>query len=216
MYGGPTFATATCQPLTPGLAGYRRYCPYGRPSPGGGPPRPDLARARELVRQSGTRGQRIDLWGSSDESYVPRRLPAYVAGVLRSLGYRVRVQLAPQASLSEARRRRLQLSVDGDWEADYPDAASYLPSFFGCHGGTSNGYFCVPSLDRAMARASALREDAPRRSAALWRTIDQRLTRAAPWVPTVNERQVDLVSRRLHNYEFNPVWGFMPDQSWVG
>jgi ABC-type transport system substrate-binding protein/DNA-binding SARP family transcriptional activator len=215
MYGGPEFATATCQPLTPGLPGYRRYCPFGRPSPAGAALRPDLARARKLVRESGTRGERIELWGSSDESYMPRGLPEYVAGVLRSLGYRVRVQIAPQASISESRRRRLQLSVDGDWLAEYPDPASYLPSFFGCHGETSNGYFCAPALDREMARASALRAAHPRRSAALWTAVDHRLTRAAPWVPTVNEREVDLVSRRLHDYAFNPVWGFMPDQSWV-
>jgi hypothetical protein len=34
-------------------------------------------------------------------------------------------------------------------------------------------------------------------------------------VPTVNLRQVDLVSKRLGDYQFNPVWGFLVDQSWV-
>ena len=28
------------------------------------------------------------------------------------------------------------------------------------------------------------------------------------------EREVDFVSKRLRNYEFNPVWGFLTDQSW--
>jgi len=28
-------------------------------------------------------------------------------------------------------------------------------------------------------------------------------------------RDVDLVSRRVRNYEFNPVWGFLPDQAWL-
>ena len=28
MYGGPTVATPSCQPLLPGLLGYQRYCPY--------------------------------------------------------------------------------------------------------------------------------------------------------------------------------------------
>jgi ABC-type transport system substrate-binding protein len=156
------------------------------------------------------------MWGSADESYIPRAVPGYIASVLRSLGYRVRVHLARQAAITDAQRRRLQLSVDGDWLAQYPDPSSYLPEFFGCHGGTSNGYYCVPSLDRAMARASALRDAHPNRSAALWTAIDHRLTDAAPWVPTVSQREVDLVSRRLLNYEFNPIWGFLPDQSWTG
>jgi len=34
-------------------------------------------------------------------------------------------------------------------------------------------------------------------------------------VPTVNQQEVDLVSSRLHNYEYNPVWGFLADQSWL-
>jgi hypothetical protein len=36
------------------------------------------------------------------------------------------------------------------------------------------------------------------------------------WVPTVNDREVGIVSKRLHNYEYNPVWGFLADQSWLG
>jgi len=34
-------------------------------------------------------------------------------------------------------------------------------------------------------------------------------------VPYASEHQVDLVSRRLRNHEFNPVWGFLVDQSWL-
>jgi hypothetical protein len=32
-------------------------------------------------------------------------------------------------------------------------------------------------------------------------------------MPTVNERDVDFVSKRLHNYEYNPVWVFLADQA---
>jgi hypothetical protein len=31
----------------------------------------------------------------------------------------------------------------------------------------------------------------------------------------VNVREVDLVSQRLGDYQFNPAWGFLVDQSWV-
>jgi hypothetical protein len=34
--------------------------------------------------------------------------------------------------------------------------------------------------------------------------VDRRqLTNAAVWVPTVNDREVEIVSKRLHNYEYN-------------
>ena len=54
MYGGPSFATPTCQPLTPGVPGYSRYCPYTLdPSPDGAWSAPDLAKARHLVERIG-------------------------------------------------------------------------------------------------------------------------------------------------------------------
>jgi hypothetical protein len=28
-------------------------------------------------------------------------------------------------------------------------------------------------------------------------------------------RVVELTSRRLRNYQYNPVWGFLADQSWL-
>lgn len=217
LYGGTSFATPTCQPLAPGLPGYRRYCPYTlNPSRSGAWTGPNLSKARQLVRRSGTRGERVDVWGPVDEGFEPAGVPAYVAGVLRSLGYRVRLHLTALASIRERARRHFQLSVDGDWSAEYPAPSAYLPQFFGCDGGTSNGYYCDPRLDGQMQSALRLERRDPARATELWTVIDHRLTDDAPWVPTVNLREVDLVSSRLRNYQYNPVWGFLADQSWLG
>ena len=94
LYGGSRFATPTCQPIAPALPGYRRYCPYTlRPRASGAWSAPNLARARRLVAQSGTLGEGIEIWGIPDEGYVPPTTTAYVAGILRTLGYRVRIRL---------------------------------------------------------------------------------------------------------------------------
>jgi len=146
---------------------------------------------------------------------VPPGVPAYFASVLRALGYRVRLHLVPFGSITASMRKGFQISTDGDWAADYPDPSSYLPRFLGCGGGNSNGYFCDPALDRAMQRASQLGLTDPARSAAAWAAINRRLTNAAAWVPTVSDRDVEVTSRRLGNYEFNPAWGFIADPSWV-
>jgi peptide/nickel transport system substrate-binding protein len=217
LYGGPSFATPTCQPITPGLPGYQRYCPYTlHPRSDGAWTAPNLARARRLVSQSGTRGERVEVWGESDIAYVPRKVPAYIAGVLHSLGYRVHLHLAPTAAITQAMRTNFQLSADGDWQADYPDPSSYLPQFFGCGGGNGNGYYCSPRLDGEMQQAGLLEFSDPARASARWESINRQLTNAALWVPTVNQREVDVVSKRLHNYEYNPVSGFLADQSWLG
>ena len=215
MYGGATVATPLCQPLPPDFPGYRRYCPYTvDPSADGTWTGPDLATARRLVAASGTKGSRVDVWGTTDSIGVPRQLPAYVGSVLRSLGYRVRLHRVAFPTLS-AIRKRIQLSVDGDWAPDYPAPSAYLPGFFGCRGGFSNGYVCDAGLDRQMRRATALQLRDPRRAAALWSRIDHEIADRAYWLPTVSLRAPELVSRRVRNYEHNPLWGFIASQVWL-
>jgi peptide/nickel transport system substrate-binding protein len=133
---------------------------------------------------------------------------------MRSLGYHVTVREAPFASISRATNQGAQLNTNGDWLADYPDPSSYLPAFFSCGGG-HNDYLCQPALDREMHRAGLLELRTPAQANTLWTRIDRTLTDQADWVPTVNAREVDLVSKRLGNYEFNPVWGFLADQAWI-
>jgi peptide/nickel transport system substrate-binding protein len=216
MYGGSYAAQPSCQPLTPGLMGYSRYCPYTKqPSADGTYHGPDLARARRLVARSGTRGDRITVIGATNELVVPREESAYVGRVLRSLGYRVRVDVLPRASITPAMQRRAQIQTTGDWLADYPTPSSYVPALFACHGGLTNGYVCNPRLDREMADAVSLQNSRPRRAGILWRRVDHQIARAAYWVPTVDESSVDLVSKRLRNYQFSPLWGFIPDQAWI-
>lgn len=216
LYGGPFFATPTCQAISPGLPGYRRYCPYTvHPDASGTWHGADMTLARELVARSGTRGDVINLWGSPDEGFIPPATPAYFARVLRALGYRVRLHLVALASITPAMWRRFQISVIGDWTANYPDPSSYVPQFFACRGGNSNGYYCNPALDREMRQADQLELTNPPRARLMWATVDRQLTDAAVWVPTVTMRDVELTSRRLGNYQYGTVWGFLADQSWV-
>jgi ABC-type transport system substrate-binding protein/DNA-binding SARP family transcriptional activator len=216
LYGGPSFATPTCQPIAPGLPGYRPYCPYTlHPHADGAWSAPNMARARQLVAESGTTGDRVQVVGSPDEGFIPPTTPAYVAGVLRALGYRVRLRLLPLASITQRMWNSFQISVDGDWTANWPDPSAYIPAFFSCDGANSNGYYCDPALDREMRHAELLEPTDPPESRALWETIDRQLTDNALWVPTVTFRDIEITSSRLHNYEYNPVWGFLADQAWL-
>jgi peptide/nickel transport system substrate-binding protein len=215
-WGGGAFATPICQPLAPGLPGFRRYCPYtAHPDPAGTYTGPNVVLARRLVGRSGTSGEHITVWGIPVGPYPPPQVSAYVASVLRSLGYHTTVRLIPFQNITNAMQTGFQISTDGDWQADYPDPSSYLPEFFACNGSASNGYVCDPALDREMERAAALEQQDPTVANDLWSRVDQTITDQADWVPTINNRSVDLVSLRLSNYQFNPVWGFLPDQAWV-
>jgi peptide/nickel transport system substrate-binding protein len=210
MYGGRDVAVPSCQVLVPGLPGYERYCPYTRsPSPDGDWKAPDLPRARRLVAASGTRGQVVHVW-KTHELAIPSGFPAYVARVLRALGYRTRLHDADDPLGKEH-----QLEVHGDWIPDWPDASSYVPALLGCRGAQNVYATCDPALDRKMALAASLGSADPARAARLWAEVDRALTDKAWWVPTVTPLGVDLVSSRIGNYRFHPLWGFMADQAWV-
>jgi peptide/nickel transport system substrate-binding protein len=215
MYGGRSVAPPTCQTLMPGMLGYRPYCPYTRAGRPGEWTAPDVARARRLVAASGTRGQRVDVWGPIDSLGTPRGLPPYVASVLRALGYRTKLHMIHAADFTPQLRRRIQLSVDGDWLPDYPAPSSLLPQFFGCKGGLTNGYVCDPGLDRRMRKASSLELRSPAAGASAWAEVDREIVNDAYWVPTVRPQEPELVSTRLHNYQFSPIWGFIADQAWL-
>ena len=217
MYG-LSVAAPLCQPLAPGLPGYAPYCPYTvHPERDGRWSAPDSARAKRLVAASGTRGEHVDVWAASDQFFIPRRVPRYVTAVLRLLGYRAQLHRIPYARFSPSMRRGIQLSVDGDWVPDYAAPSSYLPQFFGCNGGSNRKhYFCDPRLDRRMRRASVLELADPASAAALWENIDHELVDRAVWVPTVNVGVTELVSRRLRNYQYHPVFGFLAAQAWLG
>jgi peptide/nickel transport system substrate-binding protein len=102
LYGGPSFATPICEPIAPGLPGYQRYCPYTlQPRANGAWSAPNMKRARQLVAESGTTGDHVEVVGSPDEGFIPPATPAHVATVLRKLGYRVHLRLLPIASISQ-------------------------------------------------------------------------------------------------------------------
>jgi YVTN family beta-propeller protein len=209
LYGGPLLATPTCQVLPPGLTGYRRYCPYtAHPRRGGEWIAPDLNRARRLVAASGTAGARVTVWADSAGSQ--NSLPLYIAGVLRTLGYKAEVR----EGTSPFARAMAQIRP-ATWFGGELGPAQFLQDWFACDGGQGSGWFCDPQLDRLMSRASSVEATDARRAAADWADVDRKAVDAAGWVPLVTPREVEFVSSRVHNYQFNPIWGLLADQVWL-
>jgi peptide/nickel transport system substrate-binding protein len=205
LYGGSALATPTCQVLPAGLPGYRRYCPYNGP---------DLSRARRLVAGSGTRGQPVTVWSWTDDPTITPAVGRYIAGVLRRLGYRTRLQLVSHASLEHAsatvlRRIQLLLAAWGD------TPSGFFSTNLACRAPLSHGWFCDLAADRLMRRAQALKATQPRAAAALWAQIDHRLVDRAAWAPMINEHGLDFVSARVRNYQSHPYWGLIADQTWL-
>jgi YVTN family beta-propeller protein len=220
MIGGPDLAAPTCQILPPGIPGYEPYCPFTTdPGASGAWVGPDLAAARQLVAESGTSGMHVTVW--SDDFAPDPTTGAFTVSVLRELGYRASLHIATPQALQAVNdsRRRIQ-ATDGNWFADYPSASDFFDLFFRCSAfrladpaDTRNGsFFCDPAIDRLMNVADAQQATGQAQAAATWAAVDRAVTFAAPWVPLAILNNVDFVSARVTNYQYNLFFGILLDQ----
>jgi YVTN family beta-propeller protein len=220
MLGGADLAAPTCQILPPGIPGYQPYCPFTTDASASGAwIGPDLAAARQLVAASGTGGMRVTVW--SDGFAPDPATGAFTVSVLRELGYRATLHIAtPQAMQAVNDSRRQIQATDGNWYADYPSASDFFDLFFRCSSfrlddpaATRNGsFFCAPAIDKRMILADAQQATDPAQAAATWATVDQAVTFAAPWVPLAVLNNVDFLSARVTNYQYNLFFGILLDQ----
>ena len=221
LLGGPDLAVPTCQILPPGIPGYQPYCPFTvDPGASGAWVGPDLAAARQLVAASGTAGMRVTVWS---DSLAPDPITAaFMVSVLRELGYRAAVHYASFAAVVQATsdsRRQIQ-ATDEIWQADYPSASDFFDLFFRCSAwrlddpaATRNGaFYCNPAADRLMNQADSQQATDPAQAAATWAAADRTVTYDAPWVILANLNNINFLSARVTNYQYNPFMGVLLDQ----
>ena len=224
LRGGPDLMQPSCQMLPPNIDGYRRYCPYTiQISPDGTYTGPDLAKARRLVAASGTRGAEVTVAGIAG-IFQPHG-GDYFVSVLRSLGYRAHFRNFKDfdtyfAAVGDS-RRKIQSGIT-NWVADYPTAGNFLPNQLTCssflpnsNANQNQAEFCNRSIDAEIARARSLQATDPGAASRLWTKVDHDIVREAPWVFLQNPAQIDFVSRRVGNYQYNPQWRMLLGQLWV-
>jgi YVTN family beta-propeller protein len=212
LAGGPAAARPTCQILPPGLPGYRPFCLYRGP---------DLARARRLVAASGTAGTRVTVW-TLGPNFVPQG--RYIVGVLRQLGYRASLRsvgLATYFRRISDTRNHVQIAFD-NWIADYPAPSNFINVLLSCGAfrtaspaNNNRAGFCDRNINAEIQQARRLQVTNPPSANKLWGQIEREIMRQAPWVPMINPKLIDFVSRRVGDYQYNPEWGMLIDQLWV-
>jgi peptide/nickel transport system substrate-binding protein len=219
LNGGPATAQPACQFLPPTMPGYQPYCPYTLdPGPGGGWTAPDLARAQQLVRTSGTRGDTVTV--PSFQGGPPGLATArYVASVLDQLGYRASVRWFSASAFTYDSRARMQLTYI-DWTEDYPAPWDTIGPLFSCGSfdspdNVNAAEFCDPRIDTQVQQALTLQAQGLAAAEHSWTAIDHELVDQAPYVPLSNPRDLTVLSTRVGNYQFHPYWNLLIDQLWV-
>jgi YVTN family beta-propeller protein len=220
--GGLLVAQPTCQILPPTLAGYRPYCPYTvDPNASGSWTAPDLAKAEQLVGQSGTRGMSVTVF--TDSSEPTGKLGPYVVSLLDRLGYRASLMVVPTVFPGRLPDSGARAQIGWfTWLQDHPSPSNFIDALLSCRAfvprsrfNPNVAEFCSRKIDAQIKRAYRLQSNDPAAAAEIWSRIDHELAEQAPWVPLYNPRSLTALSVRVGNYEYHPFWQVLLDQLWV-
>ena len=220
--GGKNLASPTCQVLPPDAPGYKPYCPYTVNPDGGSWTGPDMPRARQLIKESGTEGMRVKV--NSDTTAVNKAFGLYFVDLLNKLGYDASAQfLAPDIQFVYAQnsKNKVQFAWSA-WLADYPAASDFLQILLGCGSFHPNSNsspniaaFCDNAIQATMDKAAATAGSDPAAANELWAQVDRDVTDQAPWVAMFNPKLLDFTSTRVKGFQFSPQWTFLLAQASV-
>ena len=216
----------TCQILPPNFLGYHPFCPYTLdPNDAGTWGAPDFRKANHQVALSGTRGDIIRM-----AEFAPfADVAEYVRTVLVSLGYHVSLKVFPgpgenfgrfYAYVADSSKR---VNMAGFWFTSASTSpASFVTSQLSCPArvfanpnNTNTSLYCNPRVDHEITQAVDVQLTDPAASTPLWAKVDRDLTLDAPWLSLFTQGGVDFVSKRVGNYQHNPVYQILLDQLWV-
>jgi peptide/nickel transport system substrate-binding protein len=222
--GGPSLAVPTCQVLPPNFPGYKPYCPYTAGTDTTKWTAPDLAKARALVKASGTAGMKVVVNTTTDET--GKALAAQMVSDLNKIGYKTSIQPlngSVQYAFIQNSNNITKWNVSySAWYQDYPAASDFLNVLLGCgsihpHSDASPNIaeFCNNSIQAQMNQAEVLGETNQTAANNLWAQVDHEVTNQAPWVDMYNPKQIDFLSARVHGYVWNPQLFILIDQQWI-
>ncbi|WP_421692802.1 ABC transporter substrate-binding protein [Aestuariivirga sp.] len=221
LFGGPVLGSPVCQVLPPGFPGHVDYCPYTK-DPGAKWSAPDMEKAKQLIEESGTKGQKVTL--IVEDNAVSKGIGVYLQSVLKELGYDAEVKpISPniQFTYIQNTNNKVQMSVS-QWYQDYPAASDFLYILFGCESfkeGSDSSInisgFCDETINNKMKEAMALGVTDPDGANKMWAEIDKMVTDKAPMAALFTPKHIDFVSKRVGNFQFNSQFYWMVSQSWV-
>ena len=170
-----------------------------------------MAKARRLAKESGTTHVPVTVWNNQTD--FGTSVGAYLADLLRQLGYRATVRNVPQDQFHAAvynASHKIQLGLTG-WAADIPTTSDFFLPILTCRSiyqdpaGTANlAGFCDPQVDQLASQAQAAQPTDPAGARKLWAKLDRTVTDQAPLVPVLNTSFTVFVSARVGNYQESP------------
>jgi peptide/nickel transport system substrate-binding protein len=183
LYGG--LATPTENVLPPTYPQYKKLnlCPH------------NVAKAKQLVQQSGTKGMAITVW-NHDRGNDPKAT-AYLTDVLNSIGWKAKEKIVNSAvywTTIGNQKTKAQIGF-ADWFQDYPHPLDWFDVLL-------NGTRITPTHnnnysnfdDKAVnAKIAALKKQTKLTSSVndQWAALDKQAMQQGAWAPFINRQFVD-------------------------
>jgi peptide/nickel transport system substrate-binding protein len=221
IYGGSNLAAPVCTFLPPDFPGHVDFCDY---TAGGGATwtASDLAKAKQLVQESGTAGQTVGVVVQSDD--VNKQLGEYLQSVLNQIGYKAVLKpISPniQFTYIQNTKNKVQISISS-WYQDYPAASDFLHVLLSCASfrqGSDTSInisgFCDKPVDSQMDTALLTEQSSMTQANTMWGQVDKAVMAQAPVAPLFTPKLIDFTSSRVKNYEFSKQFYMLVDQLWV-
>jgi peptide/nickel transport system substrate-binding protein len=221
LFGGSNVAQPVCTFLPPGFPGHEDNCQYTNPA-GTTWKGPDLAKAKQLVKESGTAGQTVQVIVSDDE--VNKSIGENVASTLTQIGYKATAKPISsniQFTYIQNTKNKVQISLS-QWYQDYPAASDFLNVLLGCASFTPGsdssiniaGY-CDKGVQAQMDAAIKTAVTDPAAANQQWAEVDQKVMAAAPVAPLITPKKIDFISAKVGNYQFSKQYYMILTQLWV-
>jgi len=189
----------TCNLIPPGMVGYvpNQPCPWGDPNGPG-----NIAKAKQLVQQSGTKGQTVTVWTNNKD---PRPAIAdYYRSVLNQIGYNAKIKTLNQTVYFSAIGDKKNKAQTGftDWYQDFPHPGDFMGSLLTTAAAQATpsfneGFVSDKHIDSEVDRLDAQQPSAVAKD---WGALDKYVNDAqhAYVVPYGNEQQTAFFSSRMN------------------
>ena len=221
LFGGSNLAAPVCTFLPPNFPGHVDDCQYTKPA-GATWQGFDLAKAKQLVQESGTAGAKVTLITQDDE--VNKAIGENVVSTLNQIGYRATVKAISsniQFTYIQNTKNKVQISLT-QWYQDYPAASDFLNVLLGCASFTPGSDssiniagFCDKAIQAKMDSALKTAQTDPKAADAIWAQVDQDVMTAAAVAPLITPKKIDFISKRVGNYQFSKQFYMVISQLWV-
>lgn len=194
IFGG--LLAPSCNFLPPGMQGFTKVdpCPWGDPNQA-----PDLAKAKQLVQESGHAGEEITVYGNDEDPSTP--VAEYMADLLNQLGFKAKPRIVEGSTYFQTignQKTKAQIGF-ANWFQDYPAPSNFLFLVDGASIQPTNnqnfGNVNDPEINELIATANANTDLAA--AAPDYAAVDKKLVENPYVLPYGNRKLTKITSERI-------------------